>query len=416
MSKRKARQQKRAASVVASQGQRKVVAVFALLLCLSLAGGIFAQWRAARVPTAINALLAPPPALTLPAANSPSKEYIYAGGRLLATEEPAASATPSGNSIEDVFWAASSLAGVTPSGNSLTKTASSVWGNAGASSTRAIASGDGYMEFTATNLGETRIAGLSHDDTDQSWQDIDFGIDATGEGSVYIVENGTVRGPYGTYSAGNKFRVSVESGVVNYYKEGALFYTSTVTPVYPLLVDTALLNTGASINNAVISGTALQNVQALENVSWANALGVTVSGNNLTMTAADGWGNAGASSTQSIASGDGYVEFTATNLGETRICGLSNGDTNQSWQEIDFGIDVTASGDVYVVENGTVTGPYVTYSAGNKFRVSVESGAVKYYKEGSLFYTHTITPSYPLLVDTALLNTGASINNVVIKR
>jgi len=38
-------------------------------------------------------------------------------------------------------------------------------------------------------------------------------------------------------------------------------------------------------------------------VEWTNAVGVTVSGNSLTKTAANGWGNAGASSLQSIASG-----------------------------------------------------------------------------------------------------------------
>ncbi len=91
MSKRKARQQQVAAvTALASRKKRRIAAVIALLLCLGLAGGIFAQWRAARI-VGMNALLvspSPPP----PPPSSPSKEYIYAGGRLLATEEPTTSA------------------------------------------------------------------------------------------------------------------------------------------------------------------------------------------------------------------------------------------------------------------------------------------------------------------------------------
>jgi hypothetical protein len=47
-------------------------------------------------------------------------------------------------------------------------------------------------------------------------------------------------------------RVAVVSGVVKYSKNGVVFYTSTKAPVYPLLVDSALYNTGATLNNAMI--------------------------------------------------------------------------------------------------------------------------------------------------------------------
>lgn len=82
MSKRKARQQQMAALALASRRKRKVLGAIALLLCLSLAGGILAQWRATRMRTMLAT------AQTTPSPSNPSKEYIYAGGRLIATEEP----------------------------------------------------------------------------------------------------------------------------------------------------------------------------------------------------------------------------------------------------------------------------------------------------------------------------------------
>ena len=42
---------------------------------------------------------------------------------------------------------------------------------------------------------------------------------------------------------------------MKYCKNGTVFYTSTKTPTYPLLVDTALYTQGATLSSAVISGT-----------------------------------------------------------------------------------------------------------------------------------------------------------------
>jgi chitinase len=49
---------------------------------------------------------------------------------------------------QPVIWTA--LVGVTANANSLTKTATTAWGNAGAISTQTIPSGNGYVEFTAS--------------------------------------------------------------------------------------------------------------------------------------------------------------------------------------------------------------------------------------------------------------------------
>ncbi len=72
-------------------------------------------------------------------------------------------------------------------------------------------------------------------------------------GTVLVYEGGVSRGNFGAYTPGTVFRVAVESGVVKYYRNGAVIYTSTIAPTYPLLVDTALYTTGATISNIVIS-------------------------------------------------------------------------------------------------------------------------------------------------------------------
>ncbi len=64
---------------------------------------------------------------------------------------------------------------------------------------------------------------------------------------------------------------------------------------------------------------------AAEEVQWTNAVGVSVSGNTLTKTAGQGWGNAGGASVQVIRDGYGFVDFTATAANTDSMCGLSDG-------------------------------------------------------------------------------------------
>jgi chitodextrinase len=89
MSKKKARQRRMPVNTTArrqSPSRRKFVIIIGVVLLLSLASGLLAQWRTApHVGTKLTAMLLPPLGL---APGSPSKEYIYAGGKLVATEEP----------------------------------------------------------------------------------------------------------------------------------------------------------------------------------------------------------------------------------------------------------------------------------------------------------------------------------------
>jgi hypothetical protein len=299
---------------------------------------------------------------------------------------------------------------LTASGNNLTKpTSGNVAWDAGAVSTKAIASGDGYMEFTASENNTNRMCGLSNGDSNQDYSDIDFAIYLYSDGSAYIFEGGVNKGNVGAYALNDVFRVAVESGVVKYRKNGVVLYTSTVTPTYPLLVDTAISIPGGTIKNVKLSGTLIESVQ------WTNAINVTVSGNSITK---QGGGvavwDAGAVSSQTITAGDGYVEFTVLETNKNRMCGLSNGDSNQNYADIDFAWYAYDDGTLYVFEGGVNRGNFGSFTTGDRLRVAVEGGVVKYRKNGVLLYTSGTAPTYPLLVDTAFSAMGATVSNAVI--
>src|SRR4029453_13792313 len=96
-----------------------------------------------------------------------------------------------------------------------------------------------------------RIVGLSHGNTNRSWDDIDFGLYALANGTLRIYERGVFRGTFGTYQAGDKLRVAVVAGTVRYTRNGTVLYTSTVAPVFPLIVDSALYTPGATLGYVV---------------------------------------------------------------------------------------------------------------------------------------------------------------------
>src|SRR5207253_6409319 len=132
--------------------------------------------------------------------SAPQKEYGYRNGQLLIT----AAASTSGQSTQNVSW--TNPVGVSVSGNSLTKTAADGW-NAGAASTQAIASGDGYVEFTASETNTYRMIGLSHGDSDQGYQDIDFAFYVGAGQYLCLYEAGVSRGCVGSYNSGDTLRV-----------------------------------------------------------------------------------------------------------------------------------------------------------------------------------------------------------------
>jgi RHS repeat-associated protein len=185
----------------------------------------------------------------------PPTAFTYQNDALSRTFVSQSVDPPAPGTVEPVVWTNRIRVYAWEAGNSLYKESSNGPWDGGAVSTRAIASGDGYVEFVR-HEGST-LVGLSNGDTDQTNHDIDFAILDQGGSQVRVSENGVL---YGSFPAanGDLFRVEVQGGVVRYKRNGAVFHTSTRTPTYPLLVDTSIAHVGHVIHNVMISGTLQQ--------------------------------------------------------------------------------------------------------------------------------------------------------------
>ena len=303
--------------------------------------------------------------------------------------ERAAALTP-------VTW--TDVVGASAAGNDLTKTApESAW-NAGAVSVETL-SNDGFVEFTTDEATTFKMAGLSNGNAGQGQADVDFAIRLSDTGRVAIFEGGINRAAVGTYAAGDVFRVQVQGGVVTYWRNSSLLYTSAGTPIFPLLVDTSLFTPGATIRDAA--------VQSL--LFWENVVGAQATGNDLSKTGiATAW-DAGATSIASIPAGDGYIEFAVADATTLKSAGLSNGNGGQSYTDIDFALYLSVDGGVAIYEAGIKIGNFRTYESGDRFRVQVLGGVVTYWRNDKLLYTSTGSPTYPLVLDSSLRTPGTAI-------
>ncbi len=148
-------------------------------------------------------------------------------------------------------------------------------------------------------------------------------------------------------------------------------------------------------------------------VTWIDVVNASTVGNSLMKSGGcAGCPDAGATSAQSISSGDGYVEFTVPDSSALRFVGLTtrNGSTNPA--EIRFALRLQG-GNAEVRESGQYRAE-TPFGANDILRVAYVGGKVQYSKNGNVFYTSGTGPAYPAVVDTTLFDTNATVWNVMI--
>jgi hypothetical protein len=197
----------------------------------------------------------------------------------------------------------------------------------------------------------------------------------------------------------------------------AVGFTDRANDNYRLLSTSPYKNAGSDTKDIGADQNAIEAAIAggsVQNVVWTSKVNVTATGNSLQKTGGcNTCDDAGAVSQQTIAAGDGYVEFTASEITTQRFIGLSNGNPGTTAQEIAFSIKLS-SNSIASVQEHAVYKTEIGYVPGDIFRIAVVGGVIKYSKNGVVFYTSG-TPTYPLLVDTTFWDTSATINNAVIK-
>ncbi|MDC0669447.1 peptidoglycan DD-metalloendopeptidase family protein [Nannocystis radixulma] len=296
-------------------------------------------------------------------------------------------------------------------GSSLTRSAGSGW-TAGAASVQTIESGDGFVEFSTAETDRAKMAGLSFSDANQGYVDIDFAFYLRSNGELEIYEDGNLRGSFGAYGEGDRFRVEVADGQIRYRHNGLVVYTNDTSHFqYPLALDTSLHDAGATITEAGIRSCAAGDTTCMPIETWKNVGFAAAGSTTLKRTVGSGW-TAGASSVATIVDGDGFVEFSTAEAGLAKMAGLSHNDANRSYVDIDFAFYLRQNGELEIYEDGNLRGSFGTYGPDDTFRIEVAGGDIRYRHNDAVIHTNTTSAfQYPLELDTSLLDAGATITN-----
>ncbi|MDY6983815.1 MAG: hypothetical protein SV422_12060, partial [Pseudomonadota bacterium] len=153
-------------------------------------------------------------------------------------------------------------------------------------------------------------------------------------------------------------------------------------------------------------------------IAWINTMNATVSGNTVTE-GCNGCGQSAAESQQTLASGDGYVEFVAGS--GVFAVGIGSGPLGTTLDSIEHGLYFNGAGSVEVRENG---GAYVIdtpYQPGDRFRIALQGGVITYHKyEGTNLAVNyrsrnRASLQYPVKVEAVLLGAGSSVQQAVVR-
>jgi EF hand domain-containing protein len=163
---------------------------------------------------------------------------------------------------------------------------------------------------------------------------------------------------------------------------------------------------------AILIGSVEVAKAAEQRVDWTNLANVAVRGNALQKTGGcNGCDDATAVSRQMIRSGDGYVEFAVGESYTFWMAGLSQSDGNVHFNSIDFALRFNANDTVDVMENGQYQGGDSYYQPGDRFRIAVIGGRVRYMQNGNVIFQSRQAPRSPLVFAVALGTMGSSVRS-----
>lgn len=385
---------------------------------------------------------------------------------------------------------------ITINGNDISRTSGNGWGTCGAASINSL-SNNMYFYSIVNEVDKRRMIGLSNINANSNYSTIDFAFYMVANGTLRIYESGANRGNFGTYSTNDTLMIKIESGIVNYYKNNNLLYTSLVSPVLPLIIDVSInqndgtigetyvgsiienlftcnannfgtnpiydwflngsstgINTLSYINNSLVDGDEIYcaitpdfincsglvvqtnkvkikaqlsssffaDIQpiynntgcktATTNVTWIDKQNVTESGFTLTKNSANSW-DGGAASVNELTN-NMFMYTIAQETNKYRMVGLSNLNSNAHYNTIEYAIYMAVNGVLQIYESGTSKGSFGTYATGDTLEIKIENSIINYYKNGDIFYTSLIAPTFPLIVDVSFYSNNGTLKDVTI--
>ena len=261
---------------------------------------------------------------------------------------------------------------------------------------------DGTLNYDGTAAATPDIASITDTGTTKSGASrANSGLDVSGNLTAGIKSGST------TFTAAEA--INIRSG----------FDDLSGTPTLKVAnANAGLKNSGISIAaDGSLSGAGGGQVTAgglgaetLELVSGGDKT-VVITGNKISVTSGtDGWNT-------HVYTKDGYpaaqVSFIATQTNKPLMVGLNTDPTlNTSYSSIDYAWYLKSNGNITIYESGSQVSTHGTYAANDKFTVTYDGSAIRYYHNGDLERTVTVRITSNLHMDSSFHTTNSAIEKV----
>src|SRR5262249_16746141 len=150
-------------------------------------------------------------------------------------------------------------------------------------------------------------------------------------------------------------------------------------------------------------------------VNWTDLVKATLTGSTLQKTSGCEGCESTAVSRQIIWSGNAYLEIPILETGKNGRIGLMRSGRLVSTNNIDYSISLCSEGGLAIRERGIYRAE-ASCAPGDLFRIAVEAGVVKYYKNGAVIYQSRAAAAQPLVAAVTLTSLNASVTNVMIAK
>jgi len=297
--------------------------------------------------------------------------------------------------------------GIDLGNGSVRKTSTGAW-DFYSGSLQTLLPGDGYFESTAANYNQSiNLAG-----SDGAGRAVVIGSG----GWVGIYENNvlvaaTSSNPpvpiISAHAAGDRYRIEITNSILRYvrYRTGSreVMFTSTAAlPAYPMSV-----GLGMSPQNAEWQKTVL--AQLTRKVTWSSiANGISLGNGSVRKTSTGAW-DFSATAAQTLLRSDGYFESTASMYNQSINLGGADGAGRA--------LVVGTGGWAAVYENGqevadtSPIGNMTAHATGDRYRIEISSGTLRYVRYRSGIRTVVYTSTNPLPAYPYSFSLGASPQN-----
>lgn len=302
--------------------------------------------------------------------------------------------------------------GISQTSTTITKTDPTAWYNAGGSFNETL-SDQNFVTYKV-NTGKATMVGLSTTDANSDYKKLGYALYTTTDNTIKIWNNtSAVTGSLGTYTAASEFKILRANRKVKFMKDNVLLYEYTEASPNPLILGFAMHTLGAEIIDLQIHKCTTAVCSPINTYTLQNSNGLSQTGNTISKTAVTNAWDAGASS-NTLLSDKNFITYRAL-AGKASMVGLSLHDIDDNYTTIPYKIYTKSNNIAEIWENGALKASIGPYTSSTVFKILIDGGKVKYFRDGYLLPDEsTITYTGPFVIDFSMHTTGAEIYDLEI--